>query len=68
MRCDFAGCKKKVTVFSGFDCSTCKSVYCVKHRLPMDHSCDMEKHIEKHIEILKKQNPVIEPKKMEFRI
>jgi len=64
MKCKFEGCRKKVTEFNDFTCSTCEKLYCSLHRLSMDHACDNDKIKEKHIEKIKKQNPVIVADKM----
>ena len=34
-------CKKKVGIV-GFDCSHCNKYYCSKHRMPEDHSCNID--------------------------
>jgi hypothetical protein len=68
MRCKFEGCKKKVSEFNDFSCSDCNKLYCGKHRLSFDHLCDTSKIKEKHVERIKKQNPVIMADKMEYKI
>ena len=42
----------------------CGLTFCIKHRLPFDHNCDINRHLE-HKERLYKQNPVVKKAKLE---
>ena len=55
-RCQFEGCKKKLTITS-FECS-CSKKFCAIHRLPESHNCTFDYKKEGQIKI-KNNNPVI---------
>ncbi|CAD8053489.1 unnamed protein product [Paramecium sonneborni] len=55
-------CKRKLGI-SGIQCK-CKIVFCNKHRLPEDHNCSFD-HAEKAKQLLIKNNPLVDHKKLE---
>ncbi|CAD8139896.1 unnamed protein product [Paramecium pentaurelia] len=55
-------CKRKLGI-SGIQCK-CKIVFCNKHRLPEDHNCTYD-HAEKARQLLIKNNPLVDHKKLE---
>ena len=55
-RCQFEGCKKKLTITS-FECS-CSKKFCPIHRLPESHDCTFD-YVKQGQEKIKENNPVI---------
>ena len=43
-KCGVSGCRAKNVVSMGVVCGDCKVRYCIRHRLPRDHSCVMLAH------------------------
>ncbi|CAD8204076.1 unnamed protein product [Paramecium octaurelia] len=55
-------CKRKLGI-AGIQCK-CEAFFCNKHRLPEDHQCTFD-HAEKAKQLLIKNNPLVDPQKLE---
>jgi predicted nucleic acid binding AN1-type Zn finger protein len=62
-KCSFDTCKKKIQL-SCINCGYCKIYYCLKHRLPEQHSCphDFKKMHEKQAVELANSMRCVAPK------
>eukprot|EP00922_Rhytidocystis_sp_ex-Travisia-forbesii_P007013 GHVS01010255.1.p1 GENE.GHVS01010255.1~~GHVS01010255.1.p1 ORF type:complete len:232 (+),score=28.03 GHVS01010255.1:51-698(+) len=40
-KCPVNGCREKLTAISRFECKRCRTVVCMRHRLPEDHHCEV---------------------------
>lgn len=56
-------CCKKLSLFTEFECR-CKLKFCIKHRHSTQHNCTFD-YKQEFKEKLTKENPKIEPKKID---
>lgn len=64
IKCSYDECKKKIDLVSQYPCK-CGNIYCKYHKFTLDHSCTYN-YKKVHEEKLKKENPEIKGKKINF--
>ena len=45
LKCPVPGCKEKLTSINTYNCKTCSTAVCMKHRFSSDHDCSRRKGI-----------------------